>query len=113
MAKFGLSAHEIVLAIDKLKKEGKSDWIKLLHFHLGSQIPSIAAIKKALSEAARMYTEIARSCPSLSFFDVGGGLGVDYDGSRSNTDSSMDYTIEEYARDVVSAIGEACDKEDP
>lgn len=112
MAKFGLSAHEIVLAIEMLEKAGKSHWIKLLHFHLGSQIPSIASIKKALSEAARMYTEIARSCPSLCFFDVGGGLGIDYDGSRSNTDSSMDYTIEEYARDVVSAIGEACDRED-
>ncbi|MBA3816523.1 MAG: biosynthetic arginine decarboxylase [Parachlamydiaceae bacterium] len=110
MAKFGLSAHEINLAIELLKKAGKIHWVKLLHFHLGSQIPSIVSVKKALSEAARMYTELAQECPSMCFFDTGGGLGVDYDGSRSSTDSSMDYTVEEYARDVVSAIGSACEK---
>lgn len=112
MAKFGLSSHEIVQSIELLKDNNKTEWVKLLHFHLGSQIPTIASIKKALGEAARMYTEIARECPKISFFDVGGGLGVDYDGSRSSNDSSMDYTIEEYARDVVSAIGDACEKED-
>lgn len=112
MAKFGLSAHEIVLGINKLKEVGKGHWVKLLHFHLGSQIPAIASIKKALSEAARMYTELAKECPSMAFFDVGGGLGVDYDGSRTSSDSSMDYTVEEYARDVVSAIADACDKEE-
>lgn len=112
MAKFGLSAHEIVKSIDVLKNAGKTSWAKLLHFHLGSQIPSIATVKKVLSEAARMYTEIAKECPEMTFFDVGGGLGIDYDGTRSNTDSSMDYTVEEYARDVVSAIGEACEKEE-
>lgn len=110
MAKFGLSAHEIELGIELLKKAGKIHWVKLLHFHLGSQIPSIGSVKKALSEAARMYTELAKECPSISFFDAGGGLGIDYDGSRSSTDSSMDYTVEEYARDVVSAIGDACEK---
>jgi len=108
MAKFGLSAHEIVQGIKLLKDAEKIHWVKLLHFHLGSQIPSIASIKKVLAEASRMYTEVALECPQLSFFDVGGGLGVDYDGSRSSSDSSMDYTIEEYARDVVSAIKEAC-----
>lgn len=112
MAKFGLSAHEIVQGIELLKRANKTEWVKLLHFHLGSQIPSIASIKKALGEAARMYVEVALECPEICFFDVGGGLGVDYDGSRSNTDSSMDYTIEEYARDVVSAIGAACEKEE-
>lgn len=112
MAKFGLSSHEIVQGIQLLKDNNKADWVKLLHFHLGSQIPTIASIKKALGEAARMYTELARECPKISFFDVGGGLGVDYDGSRSSNDSSMDYTIEEYARDVVSAIGDACEKEE-
>lgn len=110
MAKFGLSAHEIDLGIELLKLAGKIHWVKLLHFHLGSQIPSIVSVKKALSEAARMYTELAKECPSMSFFDTGGGLGIDYDGSRSSTDSSMDYTVEEYARDVVSAIGSACEK---
>lgn len=110
MAKFGLSAHEIELGMEMLKKANKIHWVKLLHFHLGSQIPSIVAVKKALSEAARMYTELAKECPEMSFFDTGGGLGIDYDGSRSSTDSSMDYTVEEYARDVVSAIGDACAK---
>lgn len=110
LAKFGLSTHEIERGMDILKKAGKMHWVKLLHFHLGSQIPSIATIKKALSEAARMYTELAKECPEMSFFDVGGGLGIDYDGSRSSGDSSMDYTVEEYARDVVSAIGDACEK---
>ena len=112
MAKFGLSVHEIVLGLEMLKAAGKLGWVKLLHFHLGSQIPAIASIKKVLSEAARMYTELAKECPGIDFFDVGGGLGVDYDGSKMSTDSSMDYSIEEYARDVVSAIGDACEKEE-
>lgn len=112
LAKFGLSIHEIVAGINQLKSYGKTDWLKLLHYHMGSQVPTIAAIKKVLNEAARMYIELAKECPSLSFFDVGGGLGVDYDGSKTANDSSMNYTMEEYARDVVSAIGEECDKSD-
>lgn len=107
-AKFGLSTSEIMIAIDTFKKHNRSDWIKLLHFHVGSQITSITAIKRVLKEATRMYTEVASLCPSLSFFDVGGGLAVDYDGSKTNFDSSMNYTLEEYARDVVYAIFEAC-----
>src|SRR4029078_6176351 len=107
-AKFGLFAYEIVECLDKLKPAGKSDWLKLVHFHIGSQQTSIESIKRALNEAAKMYTEIARQHPSLEFFDVGGGVAVDYDGSRSNTDSSMNYSIQEYARNVVSTIGEAC-----
>jgi arginine decarboxylase len=91
-----------------LEKNDKKNWLKLLHFHLGSQITSINAIKNALKEGARMYTELARDHHSLAFFDVGGGLAIDYDGTMSATNSSMDYTLEEYARDVVSAIGEAC-----
>lgn len=110
MAKFGLCAHEIDLGITTLKAANKAHWVKLLHYHMGSQIPSIATIKKTLSEAARMYTEIAKDCPQLCFFDAGGGLGVDYDGTRSKMDSSMDYTIEEYARDVVFAVGSICEK---
>jgi arginine decarboxylase len=107
-AKFGLSTSEIMFAIEAFKKQGRSDWIKLLHFHVGSQITSIGAIKRVLKEATRMYTEIATLCPSLAFFDVGGGLAVDYDGSKTNFDSSMNYSLEEYARDVVYAISEAC-----
>lgn len=110
LAKFGLSTHEIVLCLDQLEKANKKGWLKLLHFHIGSQITSIEAVKKALAEASRMYTELAALCPSLSFLDAGGGLGVDYDGSKTTTDSSMNYTEGEYARDVVSAIGDACDK---
>lgn len=107
-AKFGLNTSEIVAAIARLKEVGKSDWLKLLHFHIGSQITSISAIKKALRETTRMYVEIAKLCPSLQFLDVGGGLGVDYDGSRTNFESSMNYTVEEYARDTVAAVEQAC-----
>lgn len=110
LAKFGLNIHEIILGVDQLKKAGKEHWLKLLHFHIGSQITSIVPIKKALRESTRMYTELARLCPSMCFFDVGGGLGVDYDGTKTSSDSSMNYSIEEYARDVVSAIGSACDE---
>lgn len=110
-AKFGLSTDEIVTCFEQLKKAGKTQCLKLLHFHIGSQITSIESIKKALGEGARMYTELALICPSLCFFDAGGGLGIDYDGSKTTSDSSMNYTVEEYARDVVSAIGEACEKE--
>lgn len=107
-AKFGLSVPEIAIAVKKLQEHKKSHWLKLLHYHIGSQIPSIAAIKRALREATRVYTELKHDFPSLCFMDVGGGLAVDYDGSRTNFESSMNYTLEEYARDVVSAVGTAC-----
>lgn len=107
-SKFGLFSHEIVTCLDHITKEGKAHWVKMLHFHLGSQVTMIESIKKVLKEACRMYTELASQCPSLSFFDVGGGLAVDYDGSKSATDSSMNYTLEEYARDVVYHISDAC-----
>lgn len=110
LAKFGLNIHEIIKGVELLKQAGKDHWLKLLHFHIGSQISSIVAIKKVLRESTRMYTELAKLCPSMSFFDVGGGLGVDYDGTRTSSDSSMNYSMEEYARDVVSAIGSACDE---
>lgn len=107
-SKFGLSSHEIVSCTEMIQAHGKGHWVKLLHFHLGSQITTIESIKKVLKEGARMYTELASLLPSLSLFDVGGGLAVDYEGTKSTSDSSMNYTVEEYARDVVSAIGEAC-----
>ncbi|MBF8262790.1 MAG: speA [Parachlamydiales bacterium] len=110
MAKFGLNIHEIIMGVEILKKAGKDHWLKLLHFHIGSQITSIVSIKKALREATRMYTELAKLCPSMSFFDTGGGLGVDYDGTRTSSDSSMNYSMEEYARDIVYAVGSACDE---
>lgn len=107
-SKFGLFTHEIVSCIKQLQEKSKTHWLKLLHFHMGSQITSIKAIKKALTEASRMYTELAKLAPSLTYFDVGGGLAVDYDGSGTISDSSMNYSVEEYARDVVDAIGSAC-----
>ncbi len=110
LAKFGLSTDEMIHALDQLKATNKTSWVKLLHFHIGSQITEILAVKKALREASHMYTVLAECCPSLTFFDVGGGLAVDYLGSRVSHDSSMNYSVEEYARDVVYAIGEACRK---
>lgn len=107
-SKFGLFSHEIISCVEILQEAGKVHWAKLLHFHLGSQVTTIESIKKVLKEATRMYTELAAVLPSLSIFDVGGGLAVDYDGSQSVSESSMNYTMEEYARDVVFSIGEAC-----
>jgi len=110
-AKFGLSTFELIKAIDMLREANKLDWVKLLHFHVGSQISSIVAIKRVLREGTRMYIELAKLCPKLCFFDVGGGLGVDYDGSKTNFESSMDYSVAEYARDVVWAISTGCQAE--
>lgn len=110
-AKFGLSTYKILQALEMLRKYKKLEWVKLLHYHVGSQITSISAVKKVLKEAGRMYAEIAKHCPALSFFDVGGGLGVDYDGSSTNFESSMNYTMGEYARDVVWEIQSICDQE--
>ena len=109
-SKFGLFAHEIIACSEILKTQNKGHWVKLLHYHLGSQITTIESIKKVLKEAAKMYTELAALHPSMTYFDVGGGLAVDYDGTKSVSDSSMNYTIEEYARDVVYYIGESCSK---
>jgi len=108
LAKFGLSVPEIMEGIKILSLAGKSDWLKLLHFHIGSQITSIVAIKKALRESTRMYVEIAKLCPSLCYFDVGGGLGVDYDGTLSSSDFSSNYKLDKYAKIVVTAISAAC-----
>lgn len=107
-SKFGLFPTEILQCIETLKAMNKTHYVKLLHFHLGSQMTAIEPIKKALKEASRMYVELAPFLPQLTYFDVGGGLAVDYDGSKSDSDSSMNYSPEEYARDVVSTIGEEC-----
>jgi arginine decarboxylase len=107
-AKFGLALYEILEAVKQLQARGMAHCVKLLHFHMGSQITSITAIKKIMKEAARVYTELAKVCPAIEFLDVGGGLGVDYDGSRTNFESSMNYTTEQYARDVVWEIASAC-----
>ena len=108
-SKFGLTVAEILQGLDHLKSLGMQDCFKLLHFHLGSQIPNIRIVKAALNEAARVYTELARAGAGLEYLDVGGGLGVDYDGSQTNFESSMNYTLQEYANDVVYHIQTVCD----
>lgn len=109
-SKFGLSAAEMIQAVEKLRGWGELECLALLHFHLGSQISAIRSIKNALREAGRMYVELYKmGCTGLTYFDVGGGLGVDYDGSQTNFASSMNYTVQEYANDVVYTLQEICD----
>lgn len=108
-AKFGLSPSEIIIATKKLKRARMQDTLQLLHFHIGSQVPNILTIKKAVTEAARFYCELHKMGFPMGNIDVGGGLGIDYDGSRSNYESSMNYSTEVYARDIVSNIKTVCD----
>lgn len=108
-AKFGLSPSEIIIATKKLKRARMQDTLQLLHFHIGSQVPNILTIKKAVTEAARFYCELYKMGFPMGNIDVGGGLGIDYDGSRSNYESSMNYSTEVYARDIVSNIKTVCD----
>ncbi len=109
-AKFGLTAGEIITVTDTLKREGMADALKLVHFHIGSQVPNILTIKKAVVEATRFYCELVKMGFTMQYLDVGGGLGIDYDGSRTNYESSMNYSLEEYARDVVANVKVECDK---
>ncbi|MBX7168678.1 MAG: biosynthetic arginine decarboxylase [Pirellulales bacterium] len=109
-SKFGLTVSEALRALQELQSRGMGDCLKLLHFHLGSQIPNIRIIKGALNEAARIYCELKRGGAGLEYLDVGGGLGVDYDGSQTNFESSANYTLQEYANDVVYHIQAICDE---
>ena len=108
-SKFGLSALEIVEAVELLRKENMLEALELLHFHIGSQIPSISCVKGSLKEGARFYTELHAMGARLKYLDVGGGLGVDYDGSGSS-DSSINYSEQEYANDVISIVQSVCDE---
>ncbi len=108
-SKFGLTVSEIVQGFEELKSHGMEDCLKLLHFHLGSQITNIRRIKGALTEAARIYVELSKSGAGLKYLDVGGGLGIDYDGSQTDFESSMNYTLQEYANDVVHYLQSVCD----
>jgi arginine decarboxylase len=110
-AKFGLSTAELLMAADLLRAEKMDHCLKLLHFHIGSQVPDILTIKKAVQEAARFYAKLFKMGFALESLDVGGGLGVDYDGSRSASDSSTNYTLQEYANDMVFYIAEVCNQE--
>lgn len=107
-AKFGLTSPEIIDATRRLKRAGLEDCLQLIHFHIGSQVPNIQTIKKATVEATRFFCELKKMGFPMRLMDVGGGLGVDYDGSRSNYESSMNYTMREYARDVVYNIKTVC-----
>ncbi len=109
-AKFGLSTAELLEATALLKQVGMADCFKLLHFHIGSQIPEIQTVKRAVREGARYYAKLVKEGFALGYLDVGGGLGVDYDGSRSS-DASINYTLAEYARDVVYNVSEVCNEE--
>ncbi|MBN1335165.1 MAG: biosynthetic arginine decarboxylase [Deltaproteobacteria bacterium] len=111
-SKFGLSIQEIVDGVELLRERGHLGSLKLLHFHIGSQVSAIRAINSTLREAARMFVELYRMGAPLTVMDVGGGLGVDYDGSRTNFPSSVNYSTLEYAADVVSALQAACDEHD-
>ncbi|MBU6181230.1 MAG: biosynthetic arginine decarboxylase [Verrucomicrobia bacterium] len=110
-AKFGLSTADLVEASDMLHAAGLADALKLVHFHVGSQVPDIGTIKRAVREAARFYAKLSKMGHALGHLDVGGGLGVDYDGSRTTFDSSMNYSMEEYVRDIVYTVKEVCDSE--
>ena len=110
-AKFGLSISEMIKAVKLMESHGLKDCIKLFHFHIGSQISDIRTFKQAISEGARIYTQLFKMGCSLEYFDAGGGLGIDYDGSRSNSDSSCNYTLVEYVSDIVYGLKQICDLE--
>jgi arginine decarboxylase len=110
-SKFGLSAAQLMQVIDRLKAAGKSEWLQLIHFHLGSQITDIRFIKRGLQEVARFYVELRRLGLDIRWVDVGGGLGVDYDGSQSTAQASMNYSAQEYANDIVYTLAETCREE--
>ncbi len=109
-AKFGLKISELLAAIDLLKENDLLDRVKLLHFHIGSQITKIDRIKNALNEGSRIYAEMVKMGVGLEYLDVGGGLGVDYDGSKSSYFSSVNYSVEEYANDVIYQVKNVCDE---
>jgi arginine decarboxylase len=109
-SKFGLTVSEALQALEQMRALGMEDCIELLHFHLGSQITNIRQIKAAVIEAARVYVELKRAGAGLKYLDVGGGLGIDYDGSQTDFESSVNYTLQEYANDVVYHIQNVCDE---
>src|SRR6185295_13567606 len=110
-AKFGLSTAELLAATEMLRSENLGHCFRLLHFHIGSQVPDILIVKRAVQEAARYYAKLQKMGFQIEFLDVGGGLGVDYDGSRSAFDSSTNYTLQEYANDIVYYVGDVCNAE--
>lgn len=110
-AKFGLTTSEILECVRLLSEAGMVDSLKLLHFHIGSQITDIKRIKNAMKESARVYSKIRQLGMPVEYLDIGGGMGVDYDGSKTNFDASINYTMEEFANDVIYTIKAVCDEE--
>ncbi|MCC6809283.1 MAG: biosynthetic arginine decarboxylase [Deltaproteobacteria bacterium] len=109
-SKFGLSSHEMMEMLKFLRENNMLDCLELMHFHLGSQISAIKSVKTALREAVRFYVELFRQGANLKYLDVGGGLGIDYDGSQTNFSSSINYTMQEYANDIVYGVMDVCDQ---
>ncbi|MDE5090620.1 MAG: biosynthetic arginine decarboxylase [Trichodesmium sp. St18_bin3_1_1] len=109
-AKFGLNIPEIIKVVNQLKSTGILDSLQLLHFHIGSQISSISVIKDAIREASQIYVELAQLGANMKYLDVGGGLAVDYDGSKSNFYASKNYDMQNYANDIVAEVKEACEE---
>ncbi|WP_399375680.1 MULTISPECIES: biosynthetic arginine decarboxylase [unclassified Thermosynechococcus] len=107
-AKFGLTVPEILTAVEQLREAGMLNSLQLLHFHIGSQISAISVIKDAIREAGQIYGELVRLGANMQYLDVGGGLGVDYDGSKTNFHASKNYSMQNYASDVVAGIKDAC-----
>jgi arginine decarboxylase len=110
-AKFGLTISEIINAARYLEEHGMADCLKLLHFHIGSQLTDIRAVKESITEGAMIYSELRRMGFKLEYVDVGGGLGIDYDGSQSTNDSSRNYSMQEYVADIVYGMKQVCDLE--
>ncbi|MEI2724871.1 MAG: biosynthetic arginine decarboxylase [Verrucomicrobiota bacterium] len=110
-AKFGLSTAELLAATELLKAEKLGHCLKLIHFHIGSQVPDILTVKRAVQEATRFYAKLRKIGFDIEYLDVGGGLGVDYDGSRSAFDSSTNYSLQEYTNDIVYYVADVCNAE--
>lgn len=107
---FGLNAAQVIAVVDSLKESGYIGCLKMLHYHQGSQIPNIAAIREGATEAVRMYCDLVKEGAPMGVLDIGGGMAVDYDGSHTNFASSCNYSIQEYCTDIVEVIAQQCDK---
>ncbi len=107
-SKFGLNASQLMQVLDKLEAAGRLDILKLIHFHLGSQIPDIRNVKLAMGEVTRFYVELRKMGVGIDYVDVGGGLGVDYEGTRTSAPASVNYSIQEYANDIIYSLAEGC-----
>ncbi|MBI3249684.1 MAG: biosynthetic arginine decarboxylase [Deltaproteobacteria bacterium] len=112
LSKFGFTTTDLLKCIEILNEERLNDCLALLHFHIGSQVTDIKRVKYAVKEAARTYAKLRKMCPNLDYLDVGGGLGLDYDGSKTASESSVNYSVQEYANDIVYSIKEVCENED-